>query len=70
LPIGGSVLVYEFYLNDDWRGPLTSAYHGLTVLGPDNASGWQPSYLEMEEMLDRCGFSQIKKRDNLLSAVK
>jgi len=31
-------LVYEFFLSDQWQGPLSSLYHGITVLGLDSDS--------------------------------
>jgi hypothetical protein len=70
LPDKGKVLIYEYYLDDHWEEPLSSMYHGITVLGPDNESGWQPCFGEMEEMIQECGFSVDSRKNNLLVGVK
>jgi hypothetical protein len=70
LPSGGVVLVSEYFVDDEWRGPLTSVYHGITVLGRENESGWQPSYAEMERMLEQSGFGEVRRLENLLVATK
>jgi SAM-dependent methyltransferase len=67
---GGVVLVYEYYLNDNWAGPLASVFHGVTVLGPDNESGWQPSYSEMKELLRESGFNSIEQSANVVIGKK
>jgi 3-hydroxy-5-methyl-1-naphthoate 3-O-methyltransferase len=70
LPKKAVVMVYEFYLNDNWDGPMEFLYHSLTVLGPGTESGWQPSYKEMEDLLIDSGFKNLKREKNLIIGTK
>jgi 3-hydroxy-5-methyl-1-naphthoate 3-O-methyltransferase len=70
LPENGVVLIYEFFLNNDWTGPLGSMYQAITVLGPTGESGWQPSYIEMEQLLAAAGFVTEPGSNNLVVGKK
>lgn len=70
LPEGGVVLASELFLNDTWEKPLDFMYQGITVLGPDGESGWQPSFDEMEELVSSSGFGTVKRESNLIIGIK
>jgi hypothetical protein len=70
LPTGGVVLVYEFFLNDNWQSPPGKLFNGITVLGRGNETGWQPSYAEMETLLAAAGFEPAGRRNDLVIGRK
>ncbi|HJO95726.1 MAG TPA: methyltransferase [Victivallales bacterium] len=67
---GGSILVKEFYAENDWSGSVWAGYHSLTVLGQGEETGWQPSYEEMGVIMKTEGFSQIEDRKDLVIGKK
>jgi len=70
LPAGGTLLVSEFFFQDNFSEPIWAAIQAISVLGPETKSGWQPSYGEMRDILQEAGFRHIQKRNNLLIARK
>jgi len=65
-----TVLISELFLNDNWIGPLANLTQAIYVLGPDNKSGWQPSYMEMEFIVREVGFKTIERTENLIVCTK
>ncbi len=63
-------LINEFYFNNNWKNSNYGALQSMLVLGPDNKSGWQPSYSEMKQLLKKVGLRKIEQRKNLLIAYK
>ncbi|MFZ5800041.1 MAG: methyltransferase [Candidatus Omnitrophota bacterium] len=70
LPVGGVVLIWEFFFHDDFSGPPWAFVQALSVLGPKNKSGWQPTRNEMLEILSKTKFRNIKFKKNLIIAIK
>jgi len=66
----GIVLVKEFFLEDDWSGATESVVQAMWVVGPEERSGWQPSYAEMETMLAGVGFVDVERRECLVLGRK
>jgi len=66
----GVVLVKEFFLEDDWSGATESVVQAMWVIGPEERSGWQPSYAEMEGMLVEAGFVDVERRNCLVLGRK
>jgi len=71
LPKNGILLVKEFFFEDDWSGPVGwGAHQAYMVLGSEGATGWQPSYGEMEALLQECGFELVGRGADLIIAKK
>lgn len=72
LPGGGTVLVKEFYVQDDWSptASVVGVGQALMVLGSPGKSGWQPTYREMEQLLREEGFVTTERRHNLVIGRK
>lgn len=70
LSAGGVLLVFEFFLEDDWSGPYKGLTEAMTVHGPPGQSGWQASYGEMEVLLAEVGFADLQRVPGLIVARK
>ena len=72
LPEGGTVLVKEFFIQDDWSPTASTVGVGqaLMGLGSPGKSGSQPTYSEMEHLLKEEGFSYTERRHNLVIGRK
>ncbi|HOW58733.1 MAG TPA: methyltransferase [Candidatus Omnitrophota bacterium] len=70
LPRRGKVLVWEFFLEDNFKGSFMALVQALAVLGRKGQSGWQPTYREMRQILKECGFKTIHQKDQLIVAQK
>lgn len=68
---GGVLLVKEYYHADDWTNPVgEAARQAFGVLGAGNQSGWQPSYSEMQTLLEAEGFKIDSQLPDLIVARK
>ncbi|PWK79545.1 O-methyltransferase [Mucilaginibacter oryzae] len=65
-----TLLVSELFIEDNWQGPLLHMIQSILILGPDQKSGWQPSYSEMEDILKEVGFGKVRRELNLVIAKK
>lgn len=67
---GGSVLVKEYFFEDDWTGRMEGVFEAFILLGSEGKSGWQPSYGEMESLLEEAGFEELERRQDLVIGRK
>jgi SAM-dependent methyltransferase len=67
---GGTLLVKEYFMNDDWSGPMGGIFEAFILLGQEGKSGWQPTYCEVERMVKETGFLNLERRPGLLVAQK
>lgn len=67
---GGTVLVHEYFFEDDWTGTMEAVFEAFVLLGPEGRSGWQPTYQEAEDLLTEAGFIEPERRHNLVIARK
>lgn len=67
---GGSILVKEFFFNDDWTGPMEAVFEAFVLLGQEGKSGWQPSYSDVEHMLSETGFADFERRHGVVIGRK
>jgi ubiquinone/menaquinone biosynthesis C-methylase UbiE len=63
---GGTLLVFEFFFEDDWTGPLEAVFQAFIL----SDRGWQPSYGEVERLMTEVGFTNLERRYNLLIGRK
>jgi SAM-dependent methyltransferase len=67
---GGTLLVKEYFFEDDWRGPAEAIFDAFVMLGKEGQSGWQPSYIEVEELMREVGFVNTERRYNFVLGRK
>jgi SAM-dependent methyltransferase len=67
---GGTLLVKEFFLEDDWTGRMEGVFDAFVMLGSDGRSGWQPTYAEMERMVREAGFQRVRRQQDLVIGRK
>jgi SAM-dependent methyltransferase len=67
---GGTLLVKEYFFEDDWTGRGEAVFEAFILLGPEGRSGWQPSYGETEDLLRRAGFQSLERRPDLVVATR
>ena len=59
MPINGRIILHEMLFNDDKTGPaLTSAYNMKMLLWTE---GRQYSFREIQEILEKAGFSNVMR---------
>lgn len=63
---GGTLLVFEFFFEDDWTGPIQAVFQAFIL----SERGWQPTYGEAERLLTEAGFTGLERRYNLLIGRK
>jgi len=63
---GGTLLVGEFFFEDDWTGSMEAVFQAFIL----NTEGWQPSYKEMSDLASGVGFVDLERRPNLLVGRK
>ncbi len=57
LPLGGVILIHEALFDNEHKGPLTTALFSFLMFL--HTLGKQRSFLEMRDMLTRCGFKKV-----------
>jgi SAM-dependent methyltransferase len=62
---GGTLLVREAFFEDDWTGPMEAVFHAF-FMGRDT---WQPTYGEVEDMMEKAGFVDIERRFDIFGIV-
>jgi 3-hydroxy-5-methyl-1-naphthoate 3-O-methyltransferase len=62
---GGTILVKEAYFEDDWTGHIEPLFQAF-FMGNDT---WQPTYGEVEEMLQEVGFVDLERRFDIYGLV-
>ncbi len=67
---GGTILVHETYLEDDWTGTAEAVLNAFVMIGQEGRSGWQPTYAELEALLAEVGFVGIERRQELVIGRK
>jgi hypothetical protein len=67
---GGTLLVKEYFFEDDWTGRMEGVFEAFMMLGAPGKSGWQPTYGEMEQMLAEVGFSDRARQQDLVLGRK
>ncbi|HXO22135.1 MAG TPA: methyltransferase [Thermoanaerobaculia bacterium] len=70
LPPGGTLLVKEYFFEEDFSGPVDAVFSAFIVLGKDGKGGWQPTYGEAEDLLREAGFTDLERRFDLVIARK
>jgi ubiquinone/menaquinone biosynthesis C-methylase UbiE len=63
---GGALLVKEAFFDDDWTGPMEPVFQAF-FMGRD---GWQPTYGDVERMMQDTGFVDLERRFNLVIGRK
>ena len=58
---GGTIMINEWFLNDDKSGPLLSTLMGLNMAIETN-EGKAYSFAEINNMLSEIGFTKIEKK--------
>jgi hypothetical protein len=58
----GTIIISEWFLNNDKTGPLHSALLGLTMILDQSEEGRNYSYSEVSEMLSNAGFKDIQQK--------
>jgi SAM-dependent methyltransferase len=67
---GGTLVVKEIFMNDDWTGPVGGVFEAFILLGQEGKSGWQPTYGDMEGLIKEAGFLDLQRRPGLIIARK
>jgi SAM-dependent methyltransferase len=62
---GGTLLVKESFLKDDWSGPMEAVFHAF-FMGRDT---WKATYGEVEEMMAEVGFVDLERRFDISGVV-
>ena len=62
---GGTLLVKEAFFEDDWTGHVEPLFQGF-FMGRDT---WQPTYGEVEAMLQEVGFVDLERRFDIFGIV-
>lgn len=62
---GGTLLVKEAFFEDDWTGHMEAVFQAF-FMGKDT---WQPTYCEVEEMMEEVGFIDLERRSDIYGLV-
>jgi 3-hydroxy-5-methyl-1-naphthoate 3-O-methyltransferase len=62
---GGALIVKEAFFEDDWTGHMEPVFQAF-FMGKD---GWQPTYGEVEEMMEEVGFVDLERRFDIFGLV-
>ncbi len=62
---GGTLIVKEAFFEDDWTGHMEPVFQAFFM----GKNGWQPTYGEVEEMMEEVGFVDIERRFDIFGHV-